>query len=62
MAKRIESRRAVRLCCTCGATWSMRGIPDAGAARIREAFLNVHSGPGHRLCDAAAASRARRKP
>ena len=46
--------------CECGAAW--KGfLPDNVVAKFKAAWDSVHTGPGHALCDAKTASRARMK-
>ena len=51
----------LRLYCRCGAAWlSTPMVLDVYAKMLKE-FSEVHKGPGHGLCNAKQAARARQK-
>lgn len=59
-AKRRDST-PLRLYCACGAAWLSTPTPLHVYAKMLEAFSKAHKGPGHGLCDAKKAARARRR-
>ena len=51
----------LRLYCRCGAAWLSTPMLLDVYTKMLEAFSEAHEGPGHGLCDAKTAARARRK-
>ena len=48
----------LRLYCFCGAVCEVKGPPDV-VSEVKRLFWREHDGPGHGICDAKAARRAR---